>query len=282
MAYYDQETLHKVQTLQLEILKDFSDVAKKHGIPWFLVFGSALGAERHQDMIPWDDDIDVGILRKDYNRFLQVMEEELGDKYRIVTPATAKGYTASVVHLEKKGTKFISRDVVEFDYENGFCIDLFVYDHQPDGKKDRLVQYAKGWFFGRLLFLSGSGHPNIPWEGFRKKAASVICVMVHLLLKKIGIRPAALYGKLEETAQAWNHTDTKRVVCLAPPKSWLNPMSYDDLFPLRKVPFRDMEAYVPNHDDQILTNVFGDYMTLPPEDKRMNHKPLILDFGEED
>ena len=67
---YDEETLKKLQAIELEILKDFNDLCDKYDIDYFGCGGTAIGAVRHGGFIPWDDDIDVGLLRKDYEKFL--------------------------------------------------------------------------------------------------------------------------------------------------------------------------------------------------------------------
>ena len=78
---YDPEVLKRVQETELEILRDFIDLCDRHEIDYFGVGGTAIGAVRHQGFIPWDDDIDIGFLRKDYDRFLALAKEELSDKY---------------------------------------------------------------------------------------------------------------------------------------------------------------------------------------------------------
>ncbi|MFR4008009.1 MAG: phosphorylcholine transferase LicD [Christensenellales bacterium] len=81
---YDPQVLKRVQETELEILSDFIDLCERHQIDYFGVGGTAIGAIRHQGFIPWDDDIDIGFLRKDYDRFLLLAKEELSDKYELL------------------------------------------------------------------------------------------------------------------------------------------------------------------------------------------------------
>ena len=78
---YKPEVLKKLHTVQLKMLKDFSEVCDKYEIPYFVVYGTAIGAVRHHGFIPWDDDIDVAMLRVDYNKFFEIFENEMGDEY---------------------------------------------------------------------------------------------------------------------------------------------------------------------------------------------------------
>lgn len=110
---YDPETLKSVQKAEAGILKDFDRVCEKYGIHYFLDGGTLLGAVRHQGFIPWDDDLDVGMTRENYERFKQIMPQELGADYVLTTPATHEGYCSAVIKLMKKGTKFVPQFSVE-------------------------------------------------------------------------------------------------------------------------------------------------------------------------
>ena len=83
---YEPEVLKKLHTVQLEMLNDFIRVCDKHDLTYFVVYGTAIGAVRHQGFIPWDDDIDVAMLRRDYDKFCRIFNEELSEKYNLLTP----------------------------------------------------------------------------------------------------------------------------------------------------------------------------------------------------
>lgn len=279
--YYEPDVLTKVQNAQKEILKDVQDLCKRHDIDVFIIFGSALGVVRHQGFIPWDDDIDVGMLREDFFRFEKLAKKELSEKYEILTCETNKNYACTVIHFQKKGTKFISKDVVNCDYTPGINIDIFIYDHLADGKIARKKQYFMTWFLGRLLFLSGKGTPFIPYTGMKKKIASGICKMVHCFLVAFHITPLKIYHQFQKQSQKYNYKKTKKIATFQTPKPWLNAMSYNDLYPLLDASFDDFKVKLPQNTDKLLTTIFGDYMKLPPKDKRINHRPVVIDFGEE-
>lgn len=279
--FYDQETLDKVQQTQADILKDVLELCERHVIDTFIIFGSALGVVRHQGFIPWDDDIDIGIFREDLPRFVKAAKKELGDKYEFLTCETNRNYACTVTHFQKKETKFISRDVKNCDYVPGINIDIFVYDHLADGYLARKRQYFEAWFLGRLLYLSGKGIPFIPYTGLKKQIAEFICNMVRLGLRVLHITPIKVYRRFQKVSQRYNKRQTKYFCAFETPKPWLNAMKKSDVYPLKKMPFRDFYVHIPKNTDQLLTRIFGDYMQLPPEDKRVNHRPYEIDFGEE-
>lgn len=279
--FYDQETLEKVQNVQTGILKDVLELCKKNEIDVFIIFGSALGVVRHQGFIPWDDDIDIGIFREDYPRFRKLAEKYLGEKYEFLTPETNHNYACTVTHFQKKGTKFISYDVKDCDYTPGINIDVFVFDHLADNRIARNRQYAVTWFLGRLLFLSGKGTPHIPYTGIKKSIATFLCKGVSIFLKVFHITPVKIYRKFQKECQRYNYKETKYYVAFETPKSWVNAMKKSDVYPIKQMTFRDFTVPMPKNTHKLLTKVFGDYMQLPPVEKRVNHRPYIIEFGEE-
>ncbi|MGC4019329.1 MAG: LicD family protein [Muricomes sp.] len=279
--FYDKDTLERVQQTQAGILKNVLSLCEKHKIDTFLIFGSALGVVRHQGFIPWDDDIDIGMFREDLPRFEKAAAEEFGGKYEFLTCETNRNYACTVTHFQKKGTKFISRDVKDCDYTSGINIDIFIYDHLADGYIARKHQFFMTWFLGRLLYLSGKGTPFIPYKGIKKKIAEFICQAVRIFLKIFGITPIKVYRSFQKASRRYNHKQTEYYAAFETPKPWVNAMKKSDVYPLKKSPFMDFYVNIPKNTDKLLTRIFGDYMKLPPEDKRINHRPYVIEFGEE-
>ena len=108
---YDPIVLKKLQGVQTQMLKDVLDVCEKQDLPCFLIYGTAIGAVRHHGFIPWDDDIDVGMLRKDYERLMEIFDKELGEHYELLTPEIDSRYACTVTHVQRKNTVFISEIV---------------------------------------------------------------------------------------------------------------------------------------------------------------------------
>ena len=98
---YDQKTLKKLQAVEFEVFQKFQQICRKYDLPYFAAGGTAIGAVRHKGFIPWDDDIDVCMLRKDYERFLDVAPQELGDGFDLLTIENTDGYvlTLSLIHI---------------------------------------------------------------------------------------------------------------------------------------------------------------------------------------
>ena len=122
---YDSEILKKLQKTELEILKDFVKICDKYNLPYFATGGTAIGALRHQGFIPWDDDIDVCMLRKDYEKFMEVAPQEMGDRYAFMTTETEPRYPLMFGKMVKKGTRFVEEAYQQADYPLGIFYRYF-------------------------------------------------------------------------------------------------------------------------------------------------------------
>lgn len=281
MKQYDKEELDKLKKAELNILYDFIQVCEKYHLNYFLIWGTAIGAVRHGGFIPWDDDIDVGMLREDYNRFLEVWEQELGDRYYFTTPVTMKGYAGMIPKLQRKGTTFIPNASRTMKCELCMHIDIFIYDNMDD---DELIAKKKIKATRRLahiVFLCGSPYPIITMKGLIGVCAKVACFFVHYMFRFLHISPAKLYQRFEAISVSANDKDTKEITTYQSVAAFRNSITREDIFPLQDIQFEDLTVKIPNHNDKILRQAYkGDYMTLPKEEDRVNHGAYKIDFGD--
>ena len=102
---YDDVTLRRLQRIELEILRDFDELCAENGLTYFGCGGTAIGAVRHHGMIPWDDDIDVALLRPDYEKFLRIAKQKkYRKKYYVVNPSTRENYPLMTTRWCRRGT----------------------------------------------------------------------------------------------------------------------------------------------------------------------------------
>lgn len=281
---YDDVVLEKLHRVQLEILSDFIGVCQKYHLTYFVVYGTAIGAVRHSGFIPWDDDIDVGMLREDYNKFFEVFQDELGEKYNLLTPEIDGRYACTVTHIQRKGTKFVSEASQDLKCEQCIFMDIFPFDYVAADQKAAVKQGRKANVLGKLLFLAGTAYPVIPLQGVKGAAARLGCKLIHTGLKIFRVTPEKIYKKYVKDATAYNNSSEKSeyVTSFEYAGSLKDRIKKNELFPMKEVQFENLRVNIPANNHEFLSKVYGDYMQIPPENERVNHMPLIIQFEGED
>ncbi|MEA5002893.1 MAG: LicD family protein [Christensenella sp.] len=280
---YDPQTLKRVQGVILDIFKDFKVICEKHGIPYFAFGGTAIGAIRHHGFIPWDDDIDVCMLREDYERFLTVAPGELDGKYDLLTIENTDGYVLPFAKLSKKGTVFLEATDTNRTYTSGIFLDIFPFDVLAADEQKRAKQIKKAWFWARMCVMQEYGEVKLPGSlvGAKRSAASAAVHMVHGVLKLFHVSKASLYRRYLKATRMYEDVDDTYVTDFSGIEPEKIYFAKSDLFPLQEMPFEDTTISMPRDPHPHLTLQFGDYMTLPPEEDRKNHYPAVLKFGDE-
>ena len=281
MSYkqYKPEELKKLQRLSSSILEELDRVCRILNIPYFIYAGTAIGAVRHGGFIPWDDDIDVGMLRKDYERFLKEAPSVLGSAFMIEDYHSDPYFPACDSNLALKDTYCVPEEFENCPFQYAISIGLYAFDSVTNDQKLLKKQLRKTWWYGRLVFLRATPKPHMTLKGLKKHLALAACFIAHWGMKIIHISPKWLHDQWEHWAQAGNSCDTG-VYCDFTdrnPLSW--SVSKEELFPLEEIEFENISVKIPHGYDTILKRGYGDYMQLPPEEDRKNHYPSRLDFG---
>ena len=271
----DKETLRKVQLVQLEIAREIKRVCEENGITYFLTAGTLLGAVRHQGFIPWDDDLDIAMLKEDYDRFIKIAPEKLNEKYEIQNWHTDSNFPLEFSKIRKKGTVFIEGKGSD-KKDNGIYVDVIVYINYPDNKDEIISVHRKMLNLHRVLLMKcgfkpwyDNGHTN--W----KKRIGYVWYQMQSLFKS--------YEKLVKEFEAIQNQFPNTT-------ENLHGMTETEVFsPLKRVwyhttidmKFEDEFFPVPVGYKNYLKVCYGDYMKLPPENKRENrHQIIDISFGD--
>ena len=258
-------TMEETKQVEFYILTRFDDFCKQHSLTYYLAYGTLLGAVRHGGFIPWDDDIDIQIPREDYEKLLEIYPK--GESLRLIAPTDpdAEHTFAKLVDEDTVKVEGAHKYKSDADYR-GVDIDIFPIDGQPedDGEYSRWFGrlrrvYRKIWM--RECELT----PDLKLS-FK---LAIMCFKIAKIFmpsrKRLLAKAAALHAK-------YPYGESKHVGCI---ESYFNGIGnrnlksdYEDVVLLD---FEDRKFPAPVGYHDILTNMYGDYMKLPPEDKRVTH-----------
>lgn len=132
---YEPQTLSNLQATELEILEKIKEICDLNNIGYCLIYGSLIGAVRHQGFIPWDDDMDIAMFRDDYEKFKVIFNQQAGANFYFHTSENTKGYSSAVGRVMKVGTKCIPYCYRKAKFEYGVYIDIFVMDKATHAMK---------------------------------------------------------------------------------------------------------------------------------------------------
>jgi licD family protein len=277
---YKQEELKRMQQTVLDIFDVFAAICEKYEIPYFANGGTAIGAVRHQGYIPWDDDIDVGMLREDYERFLQVAPGELAPAYEIIDGYHDENCPDYITRISKIGTKQVSKEHTKYKVDNlGISMDIFPYDYVPEDPKLRKKQVRARDWYNRLHILWCIPNPGVPGKGVKGKILKAGCFAAHYFLR-LFVSGSGIGRKHKQALMRYhNKTELVTSMCDIQPEDWI--VRLDEIFPLQELDFEGRKMKVMRCNHAMLTRGFGNYMEYPPVSERTNHRPEILDFGTE-
>lgn len=269
----DRELLRAVQLTQLEIAKEIRRVCQAHGIRYFLCCGTFLGAVRHGGFIPWDDDMDMGMLRQDYETFCRVAPQALGEDFCLQSWYTEPGYALPFAKVRLRGTLYQEAKGTRLK-ENGFYVDLFPFDYAPSAAQAQAAYARKLCELFRVKLMKCG---NRPWmDGDRiiwKKRLGYL----YYQLRALGASSQALTESYDALATS---VPPGEVLCRQRGLSRLDCYRAEWYSHLADYDFEGERFPGPEDFDAVLTAQFGDYRTLPPEGERENrHQIVNVDFG---
>lgn len=240
--------LKDIQQVMVEMLLDIDSVCRKHGIRYVLDSGSMLGAVRHQGFIPWDDDLDIIMLRDDYIYFTQVANQELQKKYRFQCVENTAQYPYNFGKVFNTETTFTERFTAKLDISHGIYIDVFPLDYIDTAKPKK--NRRKLWLIGKLtqaryakLGLTG-GIKGFIGKLIPIKLINRWCTKSMMYHYKQGdyVQKLCHFGKNKPPVPISVFTDTIRV------------------------PFEGHQIPIPRDYHSFLRGRYGNYMQLPPEE----------------
>ena len=264
--------MNDLQKKILDIFKEVADLCRKNDIRYYAIGGTAIGAARHQGFIPWDDDLDIAIPIEMYDRFIEAARRELPDHLRVVTPSDVQHYPSFFIKVVDVTTTFIEKKYIEFpDAWDGVFIDIMPLSGVPEKKGER-KRYLRRWKRTAML--------NYARRFPRSRMATRARVAAHSLLAPLSGRIPFDYftekmfrefrrrplSSSAHTGYVWSVRLEKLI------------FDAEDFGEGVLLPFEDTYINCPAGYDRYLTIQFGNYMELPPKEKRVGVHPAVVDL----
>lgn len=253
-------TLEEMHSESVKILKDVADFCDKNDIHYVLMYGSLLGAIRHDGFIPWDDDIDIAMTREDYERFLATYKSAHG--YKTFSYKSDPKYIFPFAKVSNVNDSLKYEEIDNGAHVRGVEIDIFVFDKCPKSKIKRALTRLKVSYYRGM-----SDYARYPHHMENNKFVEPI--------RKIAKRKGTLYWlkKLDKCTLKFNERDYDFMWPACYPTQMRNEIISKDSFSKRvKHIFEGEYFYIPEDSNAVLTSLFGpNYMTPPPENERLPH-----------
>lgn len=262
--------IQKIQKANLYILKEVDRICRRHNIHYLLDSGTLIGAVRHKGFIPWDDDVDIAFLRKDYERFLKAAKKELPKGLHIWFPKDAAQYnvfydfTPKIIY-EKSRKVLENEETAAYREElNHICVDLFILDEISENLITQKWQILRN----KIIYGMAMGHRYHldfqKYKGIQKLQVQLLAAVgKHISMKTIcrWEKKAALSQNKGKSRLLYYSNYQPDYVHMIIPKEGSEQVI--------GVTFEGEKFIIPKGYDRVLKVVYGDYMTLPPVEKRV-------------
>ena len=255
----------RVIAAYLDLLKEFGRLCEQNGITWWISYGTLIGAVRHKGFIPWDDDVDLLVPRRDFDRLLKLSNEEFGARppYFLQTPHTDPRFQQRILRFRRSDTSYISPYDLEMcrkaggTYDLGLALAIFPLDNVP---KSRFF-----WNLQRRIAGSGVAY-RTETEGEKKK--NPLRTAVFKAVERVVSEKTIVWG-IQEMYRVFRKNRSGLV------QSFGGFYVEDTVWPARcfegtvMLPFEDIEVPAPSGYDEHLRICYGDYMEFPPPESRV-------------
>ena len=265
--------LRDLQIQELDILKECLKIFEKYNLRYFMLGGTFLGAIRHKGFIPWDDDIDIGMPRDDYEKFCVYAENELELPFWLSTFQNDNDHNGYCCRVINKNIKLFRDDAIKEKTDN-LWIDIFPLDGMPNNIIMRSFHKFRLLFL-RLLLQYSKFDSGINMKKKRNTLESILIKIGFVVSKIFHFNTKRRLIAIDKSLRRYRYDSSKYVVNFMGaykfkemfPKSYYdNPVEYD---------FENLKLIGASEYDKILTQMYGEYMRPPVENQRFSHSIKI-------
>lgn len=261
----------------LQTMKDFIKLCEENNIQYVAAYGTVLGAVRHKGLIPWDDDIDVYMTRDNYDKLISLKEKIGNTSYEIIDYNNTNYYLPFAKFCNKQTTLW---EMEDFPYILGVFVDIFPLDYVPTKKEDAIKlksSYKKYWILYKRCVrkITVSQHFN---EIMKFSIKLILVSLLNSIYKQLKNKILSQFVQIGYKIQK---NRGNRYMCYTTSVDSIDKASYPTSWieDTIKVPFEDFYVSIPRKYHEYLTNEYGNYMELPPIEKRVSsHSHYFVDL----
>lgn len=263
----------KIWQIEVEILQEFMQVCNKYHLKFFVAHGTLLGAVRHKGFIPWDDDIDVNMPRRDYELLIKIADKEFNKPYFFQTYLSDPGNFNGHAKLKREDTTGMDLQNIGHMCNNGLFIDIFPMDGIVEDERKRQKQSKRVELYRGLMLAKVYGKDYRYMAGFSKRKFTLYKIISKFLKGKF------IYSKFEEWCQKYSYIDTKRLGIISFKTDYECCYWYkEDFEELIELNFEGIKVPAPLNYDRCLRIKWNNYMEFPSERQRgYKHIDVIMD-----
>ncbi len=277
---YTSDELQALHVVLMEILAEIQRVCEQLSIPFFIQGGTAMGAYFENDIMAWDDDIDVGMTRDNYERFLKEAPAILDKRYFLAWFGTDPNTPFYFAKVRKNHTLFLESTCKDIAMHHGIYVDIFPFDKVPDNENlqarhRKLCNILNSWFMSKSFW---------PWRYFGHCSLAVPLPkgIIDCLITRIAVTllpKQFIYQWLRRMQSRYNSSLSHNYNIVM---TSVDHIPVADIAACRSIRFGNINVPAPDHLEDYLHHHYGPHIQrIPPKEKQINHAPLELSFQTE-
>lgn len=268
---YSENEIRSIQRIELESLKVFIEICKQLEIDFMLYGGTLLGAIKYKGFVPWDDDLDIALMRTDYEKLIKCGSALLPKEYEFQHPSINKVTPFPYIKFRRKDTMLVEYSLHKLKMNHGIYFDIYPIDNIPDDDKLMHRQHKEFSNLAKMFYFRQVKNVNHPINSVSDIVKSLAKSVIYLILRCLPHK--YFVTKMHKTMTRYNDMSTKRQGNYFHSK----PVNYfDGIYPLVDVSFEGLDLKIPKGYEVNLYNRYGDISKLPPEEERFGHEAYIL------
>lgn len=263
------ELIDYIHNIDIEIVNEINKICEKNNIKYFMLGGTFLGAIRHNGFIPWDDDMDFGMFRNDYEKFIEVAQNELPSNMILVNYKTDKNYHYYITRIQDINTNIKEERLNDNSKNTHISIDIFPLDGVPNN------YFLKKVFCFRIMFhralMSMCYKESIDKKRKRNAIEKLLIMFLSILPINLVTNAYKEKEKIDRIMKKQNVENSLFVANLMGAYRTKEIYRKDYFINVKKYKFENLELLGPIDYDSFLSELYGDYMKLPPIEERKVH-----------